>query len=82
MNNRTGQSTYDPGYFSALFAIEDRHFWFRARNRTLFMLASQIVAEKPDGYRVLEVGCGTGNVLRTLRAACPNGVVVGLDLFH
>lgn len=34
-----------------------------------------------QGYRVLNVGCGTGKELRMLEQACPNGVVVGMDLF-
>jgi SAM-dependent methyltransferase len=33
------------------------------------------------GYRVLEVGCGTGNVLRMLEKVCQNGQVIGMDLF-
>ena len=73
--------SYDPSYFAPLFAIEDRHFWFRARNRVISTLVSQITAGLASGYRVLEVGCGTGNVLRVLEQACPRGLVVGMDLF-
>ena len=73
--------SYDPSYFAPLFAIEDRHFWFRARNRVIATLVSQITAGLAPGYRVLEVGCGTGNVLRILEQACPRGVAVGMDLF-
>lgn len=73
--------SYDPTYFALLFAIEDRHFWFRARNEVIATLASQITAGLPSGYRVLEVGCGTGNALRVLEEACPGGMVVGMDLF-
>ena len=73
--------SYDPDYFALLAAIEDRHFWFRARNRVISALVSQITAGLVSGYRILEVGCGTGNVLRVLEQACPDGVVVGMDLF-
>lgn len=76
-----GLRSYDPSYFALLFAIEDRHFWFRARNRIIAGLVSQITANLASGYRVLEVGCGTGNVLRALEQACPRGTVVGMDLF-
>ena len=70
------------GYdFASLLAVEDRHFWFRARNRVISKLASQIVGGLPPGYRVLEVGCGNGNVLRHLEKACSRGTVVGMDLF-
>src|SRR6185437_2707886 len=72
---------YDPAHFAPLAAVEDRHFWFRARNRILSMLATQAVVELPNGYRVLEVGCGDGNVLRFLEQAWPNGLGVGMDYF-
>jgi SAM-dependent methyltransferase len=72
---------YDPSHFAKLVAVEDRHFWFRARNRIISLLARQAVAEFAAGYRVLEVGCGDGNVLRFLEEACPDGVVVGMDYF-
>ena len=75
------QDSYNPTRFTRLFAIEDRHFWFRTRNRIISTLVSQIIADFNPGYRVLEVGCGTGNVLRFLEGACPHGSVIGLDLF-
>jgi SAM-dependent methyltransferase len=72
---------YDPAHFEPLARIEDRHFWFRARNRVIEAVIRPIVAGLPRGYRVLEVGCGTGNVLRVLDRACREGTVVGMDLF-
>jgi SAM-dependent methyltransferase len=68
-------------HFAPLFAAEDRHFWFRARNRVIARLVRQTVKNWPPGYRVLEAGCGTGNVLRVLDRVCRNGRVVGMDLF-
>src|SRR5882672_9147751 len=72
---------YDPVFFAGLCAVEDRHFWFRARNQVISALTSQAVATLSPGYRVLEVGCGDGNVLRFLERACPTGEVVGMDLY-
>jgi SAM-dependent methyltransferase len=81
-NDVQARGRYDPGFFPPLFAVEDRHFWFRARCRVVATLAAQVVAGLAPGYRVLEVGCGTGNVLRALVEACGSGRVVGIDLFH
>jgi SAM-dependent methyltransferase len=39
------------------------------------------VTPLPAGYRVLEVGCGTGNVLRVLERKCAGGSVFGVELF-
>jgi SAM-dependent methyltransferase len=73
---------YDPSHFAPLVAVEDRHFWFRARNRIISLLARQGTSGLAAGYRVLEVGCGDGNVLRFLETACAHGVVVGMDYFQ
>ncbi|HYN88796.1 MAG TPA: class I SAM-dependent methyltransferase, partial [Ardenticatenaceae bacterium] len=72
---------YDPQHFAPLFAIEDRHFWFRSRNRVIAAVARQLTADLNARYRVLEVGCGTGNVLRVLERVCARGTVMGMDLF-
>jgi SAM-dependent methyltransferase len=73
--------SYDPIYFSRLAQIEHRHFWFQARNLAIGNLVARLVAGWPKGYNVLEVGCGTGNVLRVLEQVCVGGNVVGMDIF-
>jgi SAM-dependent methyltransferase len=72
---------YDSTCFAPLFAVEDRHFWFRARNRVISTIVSQLTANWTSDYQVLEVGCGTGNTLRVLEQSCIQGKVVGMDLF-
>jgi SAM-dependent methyltransferase len=77
----TNQSGYAPEFFAELRAVEDRHFWFRARNYLIAALVERIVRRWPPRYRVLEVGCGNGNVLRHLVRVCRGATVVGMDLF-
>jgi SAM-dependent methyltransferase len=72
---------YDHFFFDQLAMVEDRHFWFRARNRLISELIKKVSSGLKPGYLVLEVGCGTGNVLRVLRQACPDGIVIGLELW-
>jgi SAM-dependent methyltransferase len=73
---------FDPALFTALYAAEDRHFWFGARNLALKTVIESVRARLPRHYRVLEIGCGTGNTLRMLQDACRDaGIVVGMDLF-
>lgn len=72
---------YDPEHYGNLAIIEDRHFWFRARNAAVRALTAPICSHFAAGYRALEVGCGTGNVLRHLEGVCRRGTVIGLDLF-
>jgi SAM-dependent methyltransferase len=66
--------------FAELFAAEDRHFWFRGRNRVIAAAVRRAVAGFSPGYRVLEVGCGTGYVLRMLERECRGAEVIGSEL--
>lgn len=75
------KSGYDPSFFRALAEIEDRHFWYRGRGQVIAKLVTQVATSLAPGCRVLEVGCGTGSVLRRLEQACPQAMVVGVDLF-
>lgn len=72
---------YSSVFFEQLVRVEDRHFWFRFRNRVLSELVKGLAAKFTNGYRVLEAGCGDGNVLRFLERVCSGGAVVGIDLF-
>jgi SAM-dependent methyltransferase len=68
---------YDPRLFARLAEIEERSFWFRARNRLIVDVAREVTR---PGDRALEVGCGTGYVLRALAHDC--GLrVTGDELF-
>lgn len=75
------RDSYDPVFFERLASVEDEHFWFRTRNHVIHALTRQVAGKLPPGCRVLEIGCGAGNVLRELGKACPHGLVVGSDLF-
>jgi SAM-dependent methyltransferase len=77
----TASGGYDPLFFEELARVEDRHFWFQARNHLISRLVKKISSRMSAGYSVLEVGCGTGNVLRVLQETCRNGRVVGLELW-
>jgi 2-polyprenyl-3-methyl-5-hydroxy-6-metoxy-1,4-benzoquinol methylase len=79
--HETHWAAYDAAGIQRLLAVEDRHFWFRARNHIIAALVDDPINSLPDGFRVLEVGCGSGNVLRVLkRAAGGRGRVEGLEV--
>jgi len=71
---------YDPLHYETLSAAQDRHFWFAGRLQAIEAALAPVVSTLPDGYRVLEVGCGTGHVLAMLERLCAGGHVVGMDL--
>lgn len=64
----TGEG-FDPALFADLAALEARNFWFRARNRLIVWALQKYFA----GFtNFLEVGCGTGYVLRGVADAFPD----------
>jgi SAM-dependent methyltransferase len=74
-------SAFDAAGIQRLIAAEDRHFWFRARNEIIAALAEAPIRSLPNNFSILEVGCGSGNVLRVLqRLASGRGDVEGLEL--
>jgi SAM-dependent methyltransferase len=70
---------FDATHVPHLLAVEDRHFWFATRNAVIASFTARLEGRLPSGYRVLEVGCGTGNTLRVLDRVCARGTVVGMD---
>lgn len=72
----------DEVLFRELVAAEDRHFWFRARNRAIAAMLRRVTPALPAGFRTLEIGCGTGNVLRVLEETYGADRVIGMDMFQ
>lgn len=68
---------YPKEAFEALFKIEDKHFWFAAREEVIKIVLNTHVQEK-KGQSFLEIGCGTGIVLMLLEKL--GFSVTGLDI--
>jgi ubiquinone/menaquinone biosynthesis C-methylase UbiE len=75
------QSPYDQTLFNTLFRIEELHFWFRARRKIVGDLISQITPDFPQGFRMIEIGCGTGNLLKAMNESSKTGNTYGSDIY-
>jgi SAM-dependent methyltransferase len=69
---------YPEGVFEKLIRIEDGYFWFEARNDVLRLMVETHL-DQNQRHSFLEIGCGTGNVLRLL-ASLPNLSVAGAEV--
>lgn len=69
---------YDPAFFAKLASLEDRHFWFIHRAR---LIAWALARFLPRRSSLLEIGCGTGHVLRSLGRTFPDMALHGSELF-
>jgi ubiquinone/menaquinone biosynthesis C-methylase UbiE len=77
--------SFDPACLPILRRIEERHFWFRARNDIITQLLDRWfpAMSRPTPIRLLDVGCGNGNVLRAIGERMGDDVLlVGLDPFR
>ncbi len=72
-------TSYDPDLYARLAGAEDGSFWFRSRNALIIWAIRRY--GPPEVSRVLEVGCGTGFVLREISRAFPSALLTGTDLF-
>jgi SAM-dependent methyltransferase len=69
---------FDPEAFERLNETEERSFWFRGRNAIILWALDRYFAEATS---LLEVGCGTGYVLRGVRDARPEMTLAGAELY-
>ena len=70
-------ATFDPKSFDELSQLEAEHFWFIARNELIVGLMNKYF---PEARRFMEVGCGTGFVLRAIAQSRKWDRVVGSEL--
>ncbi len=68
---------YDPRHFGFLFALEDNSFWFQARNDLIVWALRRFF---PEAERIMEIGVGTGFVMRAIQQAFPNARLYGSDI--
>jgi len=70
-------SDYDPSAYDVLARSEAGSFWFQNRNRLISWAATKYFANPKD---ILEIGCGTGYVLKALREAFPAASLTATDV--
>ncbi len=63
--------------YRKLAEVEDRMWYFHALNRRLALWLHRLLPAGPA--RVLDAGCGTGGLIKSLRAANPAWQLTGLD---
>jgi SAM-dependent methyltransferase len=68
---------FAPEYFPRLVELESGHFWFEARNRIVLWALQEYL---PRAESFLEIGCGTGFVLSSIRTRFPTVRISGSEI--
>ena len=66
--NATDDRDYPAALVDLVVSVEQRHFWFAARNEVILSTIRGVIGPLP-GTRVLDIGCGTGFVTAALEGA-------------
>lgn len=69
--------TFDPSLFEQLRKAENKHFWFQIRRKWIFDKVRKFISPPA---KVLEIGCGTGNVCSFLSQK--GYEVTGCEYYH
>lgn len=73
------EEPYPETSFAQLAAVEEGHWWFSARNQILIWTMKKHV---PPFRNFLEIGCGTGFVLKGMSEAFPKVDFFGAEYFE
>ena len=69
--------SYDPDWYDELTTLEENNFWFVARNNLISWLSKRFC---PTKAKYLEVGCGTGFVLKMLEKKFPSWKIFATEV--
>jgi SAM-dependent methyltransferase len=70
---------FEPEYFADLASSENGHFWFESRNMLLLWALQQYFPTMRSG---LEIGCGTGFVLKAFADGFSQARLSGSEIFR
>jgi ubiquinone/menaquinone biosynthesis C-methylase UbiE len=69
--------------YAAMFKAESEHWWYKnLRDEVVYWLEKRLQTEPPEsGLKILDLGCGTGGMLRRLQDRFENVTGFGIDYY-
>jgi len=69
---------FEEQFYEQIFDLEAGNFWFKARSKLINLMINKYF---PEAKNMLEIGCGSGYVLRTIEKAYPGLSLSGSEIF-
>ena len=69
---------FEEQFYEQMFDLEARNFWFKSRSKLINLMIKKYF---PEAKNMLEIGCGSGYVLRTIEKAYPGLSLSGSEIF-
>lgn len=74
----TGDDWYVVEFYEEMYKLQERNFWYSARNTLISWAIKKYFPEMVD---FLEIGCGTGFVVNGIAESFPSATVNACDIF-
>jgi len=69
---------FEEQFYEQMFDLEASNFWFKARSKLINFMINKYF---PEAKNMLEIGCGSGYVLREVEKAYPGISLSGSEIF-
>lgn len=79
MTNKFSYKSYDQSLHNKLIFLEKNNFWFISRNNLILFLLKKF---RPNFKNLLEIGCGTGFVLKMIAENFQNSNILGTEIYE
>ncbi len=68
--------------YDIMYALEETHWWYRVRRSLVIRLLRRWLpsSSSDQSGRMLDIGCGTGNLLKELQDSLPGWTCDGIDI--
>lgn len=66
-DNNCEKNNFDDNLCKSLFEMEKEHFWHKGRKEIIWQILNYFTKEKINTLKMLDIGCGNGNITRFLK---------------
>lgn len=84
VNSKVRNTSSKTETLNAIFEMEKNHFWNKGRKEIIYQILQYATQVKKNSLKMLEIGCGNGNVLSYLKSKGIDieGIDISIEALH